>query len=150
MRPAAGVPASPPELDPEYIKNSIFNEAAPTLDEVDHLEQKHASILIPSVNPEELERRITLIARMVIEDALWKKGTMSVKEKADLALNAIRTFEGSKSKLWVEDPNERNIPKNREAMEAEKKRIERRVQELYKQKLSASKQDAEDALEVAK
>lgn len=145
VSPPSGVPINPPDIS---AKNSIFNSAAPTLSEVDHMEQTALSTIMEGVDIPHLERRITLIARLVLEDTLWSKEGLTKKERAEIALNAIRTLEGSKSTLWVEDPTSKNIPKTTEAMQKEKARIEERLERLLHKRSTLKKVVAEAALEV--
>ena len=141
VAPPSGVSKSPPD---DIHPDSILNHAAPTMDEIEHLPQGKLSLFLESANIPHIEKRITLLARLIIENALWHREGLTVKERADLALNAIRTLEGSKSKLWIEDPNEATIPKSSEAMAKEKTRIEERMLELLKEKIAAEEQKAED------
>lgn len=147
ISPPSGVKKNPPEVGDVV---TIFNDSAPTMDEIDHLPQSHLSTALETAQIPHIEKRITLLARLVLEHTLWNPDGLTKKERADIALNAIRTLEGSKSTLWVEDPNEKNLPKNKEALANEKKRIEGRLQQLLQQRGAMegkiSKKASEDAL----
>jgi len=148
LTPPTGVPTSPPDID---NLDSIFNKSAPTLSEIDHLKQNSLSTILEGVNVPHLERRITLLARLVLEDTLWTKDGLTKKERADIALTAIRTLEGSKSTIWLEDPNEKNLPKTAEAMHKEKGIIEARLDALLQSRRGLEKkrkQAAEDATAI--
>ena len=147
VAPPTGVSKSPPD---DIHEDSILNHAAPTIDELDLIKQDQLTQVMESANLPLLEKRITLLARLVIEDALWNKDGLTRKERADIAFNAIRVLEGTKSTLWVEDPNEKNVPKTKEAMMKERKRTEDRLESLLKKKLGIKKvkEVAEAAVEV--
>ncbi len=147
VRPPSGMKADPPD---DIDESSILNVAAPTLDEIAHLPQGMLSTYMENADVAHLEKRITLLSRLIIEAVLWKQEGLTKKERADIALNAIRTFEGSKSTLWVEDPNEKNIPKNRESMQKEKERIEARLQRLLKRRSGLQTKTAEIAADALK
>lgn len=146
VEPAAGVKKhAPDDINP----NSIMNHAAPLLDEIEDLPQSMLSTILENFDQIHVEKRITLLARLIIEDALWNREGLTRKERADIAFNAIRVLEGSKSTLWVQDPNDKNIPKNKEAMAKEKDKIESRLQRLLKSGGmidKAKKQAAADAI----
>lgn len=147
VSPATGVRVDPPD---DIHKDSIFNSAAPMISEIEHLDQSMLSTIMESANVAHLEKRITLLARLIIEHTLWNTEGLSKKERADIALNAIRTFEGTKSTLWVQDPNDKNIPKSDQAMQREKVKIEARLERLLKSRTRLSKVGAKDAADATK
>ncbi|MCP3907332.1 MAG: hypothetical protein GY712_04875 [Oceanicoccus sp.] len=119
----ANIPPSPPtSIDPA---GTIFQHTAPIIDDITagEVDQKDLSRFIDEVDLTEMEKRITLLSRMVLEDALWKKDGLSVKERADLALNAIKVFEGTKTTLWTRDDDMKDKPKDKEAYDRERKRL---------------------------
>jgi hypothetical protein len=112
----AQVPIDPPDIAPP---NSILQYTAPTYDDVHKLTDGDLSQVMNVVEMEEVERRITLIARLIIEKALWNKDkVMSMKERADLAIKAIATIEGTKNRLWIRDDAE-TMPRSEEELQAE-------------------------------
>ncbi len=146
LAPPSPLKANPPD---DINKDSILNSAAPTLSEIDHMPQSSLSMIMEFMDIPHVERRITLLARLVIEDALWNSKDLTRKERADFAFNAIRVLEGTKSTLWVEDPSEKNIPKTKEAMLKEKKRTEDRLERLLKNKLGLKSRKLKEVAEVA-
>jgi len=148
VEPAIGIKAHAPD---DIDKTSILNHAAPMLDELDGQKQSLLSTLVECFDQSLIEKRITLLARLIIEDALWNKDGLSRKERADVAFQAIRVLEGSKSTLWVEDPSNKNIPKSTEALAKAKDEVEARLMRLVKNKqalMNIKAKAVEDALEV--
>jgi len=128
-KPAQGVPVQPPDIAPP---DSCLAMSAPKWAEIMHMGQSVMDSLIDTVDPRHLERRITLLARIIIEDALWNLEGMTKKERVDAALRAISTFEGAKSKLWVTEGDEKDLPRTEQDYLDEKNRIEKRIVELAK------------------
>jgi len=83
-------PRTPCEEDP----TSLLNKRSTTLDEQVALRSKE----FRTVNIDDLEMRIGLMARIVLEHAL-RGNKLSPKDKCDVALRAISTLEGSKSEV---------------------------------------------------
>lgn len=147
------VPVDPPDVAPP---NSILQHTAPTFDDVEVLTGGDLSQVMAVVEMEEVEKRITLISRLIIEKALWNQNkVMTMKERADLAIKAIATIEGTKNRLWVRDEDE-TMPRSEEAIQAEidasTERLEKVLSEEKRLKLKAStkeKRRIEAAVQVA-
>lgn len=109
----------------EEDPNSVLSKY-PTYEE--ELDKKYAEISdIPVID---VDRRIALIARIVLERALRSSGEMSRKDKADIALRAISTLEGikSKSEMWVHDEQKKTV--TIEEYEKERQAVEKRIKAL--------------------
>jgi hypothetical protein len=88
--------------------------------------------LVETTDERHLERRITLLSRLIIEEALWAVEGWTKKERVDTALRAIQAFEGSKSKLWVADEGSEPLPKTDAEFLKEKEALEKRLLALVK------------------
>ncbi len=119
------VAKDPPDVAP---KNSILQHAAPTLDDVDALTGGDLENMLDIVDIDTVEKRITLLSRLVIEKMLWNKSitingvqinALTAKERADLAIKAIQTLEGTKKTLWVKDEDDEYRNKSKEQIEKE-------------------------------
>jgi len=99
-RPAPSPPPVDGNTDPAESTTTLAN--TDTLeDEIERLRDRN----LDTVNIYEVDKRVALLGRVIIEGALRSKGQMSLREKADIALRAIQCLEGlkSKSELWVRD-----------------------------------------------
>jgi len=141
------VPIDPPDVAPP---NSILQHTAPTFDDVHALTGGDLSQVMAIVEMEEVEKRITLISRLIIEKALWNKDkVMTMKERADLAIKAIATIEGTKNRLWVKDEDEA-MPRSEEAIQAEIDASTARLQKiLSEEKRLKDKATASDKRRIA-
>lgn len=133
IRPQAAPPVPVGDAPP----TSCLHKTAPYEDEVDALD----SYDFATFNVLEVDRRIALLARIVLEAALRDK-SMSRKDKADLALRAINTLEGTKSQLWVKDAS-KPIPIDVDTYEREMIAVEAEIKKL------AARRDARKASVVA-
>jgi hypothetical protein len=87
-------PANPLPEDPD----SLLSKTATVLNEQEALR----AVNFNTINLEELEERIGLAARIVIEHYL-RSAKLSPKDKCDIALRAVSTFEGSKQEVVWRD-----------------------------------------------
>jgi len=101
------------------------------------------------VNLLELEKRIGLLTRIIIEAALRAPVfQMTLKDKADVALRAITVLEGSKQQIqWRDDMLRKPAPKSVEAYEEEMKQREARVMKLLMRRKEIQVRDAQLALD---
>jgi len=139
VAPPSGVLVEPP-VD---VGDTILNHSCPTLHNIEHLKQEDLSLLLESADIKTLEQRITLLSRVILEASLWNPTGLTKKERADLALNAIRLFEGTKNTLWVQDEGEAKMPKTMEVLKNEKQAIELRVMTLLEKNKDVQKRRKE-------
>jgi len=123
--PPPGVATSPPEV----VGASPLDWSAPTLTEVSHLPYSEAKPHLPSVNKESLEGRISVLARLIIEETLWQREGLSKRERCEIALQAIRTLEGTKSAVAVKDDRP-EVPKTQEELAHAKDELDKRIATL--------------------
>jgi hypothetical protein len=82
-----------------------------------------------------VERRITLLARYIMEATLWDAVGLSKKERFDAAVAAVKTLEGSKSNVWVKDPEKhKDLPATQKHFFKEKEEVSERLRRLLKEK----------------
>ena len=74
-----------------------------------------------------LDRKITLLARLIMEDVLWNSEGLAKKDKFDIAVQAIRVIEGGKQTIWQAASDDKGLPKSQQQFFAEKERIEKRI-----------------------
>lgn len=144
IAPPKGVEVKPPDI----TIDTILNHTAPTLDMVAHVTQNDLTKVIEVVDVVELDKRITLLARLIIEDSLWNSVGLTKKERADIAFNAIKTIEGTKTTLWTRDDRDKNLPRTQEQYEKELRDTETRVRALLAKKKGASTELADAALDI--
>lgn len=84
------------------------------------------------VNLVEAEKRIGLLSRIILEASLRApRSTLTLREKADIALRAISVLEGSKQQVvWKEELLKKPTPKTVEQYEAERAQRERSLTDL--------------------
>lgn len=135
------MPRPKPVVMPEAPADSIVNDQPDPLDQID-------SIDFDAVHIVEVDRKLALMGRFVLEAALKSKGQMSLKDKADIAIRTINVVEGAKQRveLWARDM-EREVPKTVEQYERERQEAEARLRMLLERK-STLKQVAEAAIDV--
>lgn len=140
-------PDAPPKKVDVAPSDSVINRTAPYLDEVATLDSR----TLESFNVLEVDRRIALLSRMVLESALRADPAhIPLKDRADLALRAINTLEGARSRsdLWKKEESA-PVPIDVEAYEVEVKETEQRMEKLLaRSKQRATKKHADKALEV--
>lgn len=108
------------EEDPD----SLLSKTSTTLDEQEALR----AVTYNTVDLADLEERIGLASRIIIEHALRVKGGMSAKDKCDIALRAITTLEGSKQEVvWRDKRLKAPSRKTTVALKAEKEKIADRL-----------------------
>jgi hypothetical protein len=132
-----------PTLDPASVSPALAHTET-FEDEVERLRDRDLS----TVNIYEVDKRVALLGRIIIEGALRSKGQMSLREKADIALRAIQCLEGlkSKSELWVRDSTP--VPISVEELEDELSEREERLMRLADS--WRSRKDAANAREALK
>lgn len=151
VKPPAGVPKEPPTgVD---TSDSLLAHTAPTLKMVKELTDGDVTQFMDVVNINEVEKRTTLLARLIIEDVLWHAEGLTKKERADIAMKAIATLEGTKN-IWIQDDSD-VVPHTEAQLAAEKDKAEKRLEKILerRQKLNtaAKKRKAiKDALIVAR
>jgi hypothetical protein len=148
-------PRTPVEEDPK----SLLNQRSTTQDEQEALRSKD----FRTINIDDLEMRIGLMARMVLEHYLRGK-QLGPKDKCDIALRAISTLEGAKQEIvWRDELKKKPktvdfelYAKERALKEQKLEKIllrrkevkvleaERAVQELQKQQLTTSTHNSEE------
>jgi len=129
---------TPCDEDPK----SLLNQRSTTLDEQLALGSKD----FPLVNIDDLEMRIGLMARMVLEHYLRSK-SLSPKDRCDIALRAISTLEGSKTEIVWRD----NLKKKPKTVDFEVYAKERLIKEAKLEKILLRRKEvkvlqAEEAL----
>ena len=122
--------AAKPKPVPDAPADSCVNRTAPYEDEMQALN----SINLNTFNVIEVDRRIALLARIVLEGAL-RDPMITRKDKADLALRAISTLEGSRARteLWIKE-EKGPIPIDVEAYDVEVERATATIKELAARK----------------
>jgi hypothetical protein len=113
------------------VHDALFIDKITTLDKLegkfDKLEQLATQDIVDTLS---LDRKITLLARLIIEKVLWDSEGLSKKEKFDSAIRAIQVIEGGKTAIWVKDGDDKNLPKSQQQFFDEKTRIEKRIVSL--------------------
>lgn len=133
---------------PEAPVDSIVNKVPAYTDPLEGIDEMD----LATVHIVEVDRRLALMGRFVLEAALRSKGQMSLKDKADIAIRTINVVEGAKQRveLWARD-EAREVPRTVEQYERERQEAEGRLRMLLERKstLAAPKKDAiEAALQV--
>ena len=101
------------------------------------------------VNLEELEMKIGVIARIILEHTL-RTGTLAPADKARIALESIRTLEGTKQVIWREDMLNKPKRKTIEALEKEKEKLTKNLLKVAMRKKEVQIHKAEVALKALK
>lgn len=132
-----GVPATPLDVPQE----TILKKGAPKLIELDAAPDPWGSVsaMAATFNYEDelenVERRIGLISRYIIEASLWDAVGMSKKERFDAALGSIKTLEGSKANIKTQDVGAgKNVPHTQKQLDEEKSAVSSRLRRLIKEK----------------
>jgi hypothetical protein len=147
IAPPVGLKARPPEGVPP----SVLDQGLPKLDE---LADKYDNFLAYTEDPNmdkqvlSTERRITLLARLIMESTLWDARGMTKKERYDAAVNAIRILEGSKSNIWVTKEKDEKLPRSQAEFFKAKEASERRMVELLKKYPAHTKELNDNATQV--
>jgi hypothetical protein len=137
VTPAVPVPEAP---------DSIISRTAPALHEVAALD---ATALRDMFNIDELEMRIGLLSRIVIEHSL-RNAQLSPREKADIALRAITVLEGSKQEVtWRDELARKPKPITIEAYKRERQERETRLKKMLLRKKEVQVRVGEEALKAA-
>lgn len=100
------------------------------------------------VNLVESEKRIGLLSRIILEASLRApRSTLTLREKADIALRAISVLEGSKAQVtWKEELLKKPTPKTVEQYEAERAQRERSLTDLLLRSKTIRAAQVEEAL----
>lgn len=128
---------------PEAPARSAVNQPAETYtDPTDGID----GVDLDKVHIIEIDRRLALMGRLVLEAALRSRDRMSLKDKADIAIRTINVVEGAKQRveLWARDM-EREVPKTVEQYEAERQAVEARLRMLLERKGSITRKETVDA-----
>lgn len=124
---------------------SVLSTTSPTLDEVEELGDTELRL----VSLYDVEKRIGLLARIILEAALRSRGQMSLKDKSDIALRAITVLEGSKQTVeWKQDMLKKPSPKSVEALEKEMKERQERLLKLLTRSKEVQVAEAQAALDA--
>jgi hypothetical protein len=136
---------APPRPIPE-APDSILSKTSSVEDEQRELRAVNYS----TVNLEELEERIGLTARIVLEHALrYDNRMVSPKDKCDIALRAITVLEGSRQEVtWRDARLKAPTRTSTAAIKAEKKRIGDQLMKAALRKKEIQVAQAEKALEA--
>jgi len=128
---------------------SILSKTSRTLDEQAALESRSFGI----VNLDELEMRIGLQARTILEYFLrltreeMRDLRVSIKDKADVALRAITTLEGSKQEIrWQDEMRKKPRRVSMTAYKKEREEKEKRLKSMLLRKKEVQIKQAEEAL----
>ena len=116
---------------PEAPTNSVINKQESYLDKLERVDDMD----FETVHILDIDRRLALISRFILEAALRSTGQLTLKDKADIAIRAINVVEGAKQRveLWQRDM-ERETPRTVEQYEAERQATEARLRMLLERK----------------
>lgn len=128
VKPPDGMSPIPPDVAPS---TSLLASSTPTLAHFPSAKELDDGIKKDKVDVLGLEKRIGLLSRLVIEDALWNASGWSKKERVDAAIKAISTIEGTKERLWVK---QEGAPQTHIQYYKERKKVEERLRELLQVK----------------
>ncbi len=129
----------PMEEDPE----SLLSKTSTTLDEQEALR----AVTYNTVDLGDLEERIGLASRIIIEHTLRSRGGMSKKDKCDIALRAITTLEGSKQEVvWRDKRLKAPSRTTTVALKAEKEKVANRLIKVALRNKELQIAHAEEAL----
>lgn len=107
---------------------------------------------LDTVNIIEVDRRLALLARIILEGVMREgRGVMSPKDRGDLALRTISTLEGVKARteLWVRESDVASLPRTMEELERETREVEARLRKLLERDAQGTqREDAEAALQA--
>ena len=149
IKPLPGVPVMPPDVP----QDTVLKHSAPKLMEltVGHPDPwSGLAVMAEDADAEvdNVERRITLLARYIMEATLWESAGLSKKERFDAAVSAVRTLEGTKSNVWTKSAKDENLPASQKKFFEEKKVLEERLVRLV-QSRDRLGLDKKEAAEVA-
>lgn len=137
----ASTPPPPLSTTPE---NSLLRSSSGYAADI-----REGRIELSQVDLFEIEKRVGLLSRVVIEAALLGP-MLSVKEKADIALRAITVLEGSKQQVeWRTDMLRKEPSKNALEVEAEMKQREERLMRILTRRKQLQIAQAEAAIIAA-
>jgi len=125
--PPKGMEAKPPD---DINKDSILNWAAPKYEELTNKEPEILNELVATFDYRLSEQRLSLLAMLVMEHALWSRDGWSKKERFDAASKALQLIKGTKSSIAIDDEREKGVPKDAATLEKEKQRIAARLTTL--------------------
>lgn len=132
---------APPNPMPE-APNSLLSKTSTVLSEREALKL----VTFESLNLPELEERIGLAARIVIEHYLRSSG-LAPKDKCDIALRAISTLEGSRQEVtWRDERMKKPATSSLVALKAEKEKIASQLIDAALRKKEVKLVEAEKAL----
>ena len=141
---AAGVSDVAPARVMEEAPKSVLSRTSTIQDELDALDAK----TYDTVNLEEVEMRIGLASRIVIEHALRsREARLSPREKCDIALRAITVLEGSRQEItWRDELRKRPQRKTIAALADERKKVADRIIKAAARRKEVQIAQAEEAL----
>lgn len=144
VAPPEGVSPAKPDAAPP---TSLLASSSPTLAHFPSHVELDKSIKDENIDVLGLEKRIGLLSRLVIEEALWNSVGWTKKERVDAAIKAISTIEGTKERLWVK---QEGAPQTHIQYYKERKEVEERLRSLLKLKRGrlVDKKDADVAFEA--
>jgi len=126
------------EEDPE----SLLNKTSTVLDEQEALR----ALTYDTVNLEELEARIGLASRIILEHYL-RCTKLAAKDKCDIALRAITTLEGSKQEVvWRDKMMKKPSRVGLDALKKEKEKVAAKLLKAALRKKEIQVSHAEAAL----
>jgi len=127
LKPPSGVPhRTPDNIHPE----TIFNGMAPVMDELVGLPPAEARKIVDAIEEGDkrvLDERIATLSRLVLEGTLWDTVGLSKKERAEIALSAIRVLEGTKGRLEVTNEVTVRVPTTVAELHKEQDRTNKRL-----------------------
>ena len=133
-------PPSPLEEDPD----SLISKTSTTLEEQEALR----ALTFDTVDLAELEERIGIVARIVLEHYLRKPNMLGAKDKCDVALRAITTLEGSRQEVtWRDERLKKPKKVTMTAFKAEKEKAAEKLLKVAMRKKEIELKQAEMALE---
>lgn len=144
-------PAGQKPTPPQDVGPSVLDHGKPKLNELeDSYDNFTAMTADPKLDEQVLtaERRITLLARLIMEATLWDSRGMTKKERYDAAVNAIRILEGSKSNIWVAKDKDEKMPRSQAEFFKAKEAAERRMVEMLRKYPELTKDLNEKAVQV--
>lgn len=135
---------APPRPLPE-APESLLSKTSTILDEQEALR----AVTFNTVNLAELEERIGLTARIILEHYLRTDKILAPKDKCDIAIRAITTLEGSKQEVTWRDRRLKEPPRKAlSALKAEKERIADKLMKAALRKKEIQVMQAEAALQA--
>lgn len=122
--------------------HSALSRTSTARDELDVLDAH----TFDTINLEELEMKIGLAARIILEHSLRSKG-LPPKDKCDIALRAITVLEGSKQEVtWRDELRKKPRRVTMKAYEAERRKVAAELLKVATRNKEVQVVQAEEAL----